>query len=47
MITPNNTPQANQDLFVIQTEERLETVQVAAETAYVSCALDAGEAVSE
>ncbi len=41
MFTSNNTPNADQDLFVVLTEERLETVQVAAEAAYTSCALDA------
>ena len=33
-------------LYAIELEERLETVEVAAEAAYVSCALDASEAAA-
>ena len=32
------------ELFVIETEERLETVQIAAAAVYTSCALDMSEA---
>ena len=39
MITANNS-QVEQDLFVIETEERLETIQVAAEAFYDSCSDD-------
>ncbi len=37
-IIPNED--VSNELFVIQTEERLETVQVAAEAAYTSCMAD-------
>ena len=40
-----NTPEVQIDeLFVVETEERLETVQMVAAAAYTSCALDAGAA---
>ncbi len=40
-----NTPEVQIDeLFVVETEERLETVQIAAAAVYTSCALDMSEA---
>ncbi|WP_161492697.1 MULTISPECIES: hypothetical protein [Spirosoma] len=44
----NQTPEQSltEGLYVVALEERLETVELAAEAAYTSCVLDAGVELS-